>query len=67
MREDEEEEERRKKKENDEQKLLIDEREVEMIKGKYLGTLKDQRKPIKTGDKFKQVFVFEWDAAEDTS
>jgi hypothetical protein len=35
-----------------------------------LGTIKEQkRKTVKTaGDKFKQVFVFDWDAAkEDTS
>ena len=38
-----------------------------MIKGKYLGTLKDKKKIIKPSDKFKQVFNFDWDAAEDTS
>ena len=38
-----------------------------MIKGKYLGTIKEQRKLIKPSDKFKQVFVFDWNAEEDTS
>ena len=40
-----------------------------MIKGKYLGTIKDDKKrQIRTGgDKFKQVFLFDWDANEDTS
>lgn len=51
----------------DEKKFLIEEREVEMIKDKYYGIAKEKRKVIKPGDKFKQVFVFEWDASEDTS
>ena len=39
-----------------------------MIKGRYLGTIKDEKKrSLKPGDKFKQVFVFDWDANEDTS
>ncbi|CDW80241.1 dead-box atp-dependent rna helicase 21-like [Stylonychia lemnae] len=48
-------------------KLFIDEREIEMIKGKYLGTIKEKKRVIKPSDKFKQVFHFEWDASEDTS
>jgi ATP-dependent RNA helicase DDX23/PRP28 len=46
---------------------LIDEKEVELIKGKYLGTIKEKKKQIKQSDKFKQVFHFGWDASEDTS
>ena len=51
----------------DREKCLIDEKEVELIKGKYLGTIKDKRRVIKPSDKFRQVFEFEWDASEDTS
>lgn len=40
-----------------------------MIKGKYMGIIKDTKKrPMRAaGDKFKQVFLFDWDANEDTS
>ena len=39
-----------------------------MIKSSYFGTKKDERKKIiRSGDKFKQVFLFDWDAKEDTS
>jgi ATP-dependent RNA helicase DDX23/PRP28 len=38
-----------------------------MIKGKYYGAVKEKKKILRPGDKFKQVFVFDWDAREDTS
>lgn len=38
-----------------------------MIKGKYLGLIKEKKKIIKPSDKFKQVFNFDWDPTEDTS
>lgn len=41
---------------------------MELIKDKYLGTVKENKKKvIKHGDKYKQVFLFDWDAKEDTS
>ncbi len=40
---------------------------MELIKGRYLGTIKEKKKMIKPSDKFKQVFLFDWDASEDTS
>lgn len=46
---------------------MINEKEVESIKGSYLGTVKEKKKVIKQSDKFKQVFHFDWDASEDTS
>jgi ATP-dependent RNA helicase DDX23/PRP28 len=48
--------------------FLIDKKEVQMIKEKYLGLNKDiKKKPIRTGDKFRQVFTEDWDANDDTS
>jgi ATP-dependent RNA helicase DDX23/PRP28 len=47
--------------------LLIDQKEVEVIKGRYMGTISDKKKVVRPGDKFKQVFLFDWDASEDTS
>ena len=38
-----------------------------MIKETYYGAQKDKKKLPRSGDKFKQVFLFEWDAKEDTS
>ena len=38
-----------------------------MIKGQFYGTTKEKKRIIKAGDKFKQVFMFEWDTKEDTS
>jgi len=47
---------------------IMGELEIQMIKGKYLGTIKDKKKQlIKPSDKFKQVFLFDWDESEDTS
>lgn len=48
-------------------KYLIDQKEVEIIKAKHLGLIKEKKKMIKPSDKFKQVFLFDWDASEDTS
>lgn len=42
-----------------------------MIKGQYIngqGSNNSKKKVVKHGaDKFKQVFLFDWDASEDTS
>lgn len=65
---DKEDEEKEAVKEDGDKKFLIDEKEIEQIKDKYLGVVKEKQKPIvKQGDKFKQVFNFEWDNKEDTS
>eukprot|EP00347_Sterkiella_histriomuscorum_P020962 403335789 len=50
-----------------EKKYLIEDREVDQIKGQYLGIIKEKKRVIKPSDKFKQVFHFAWDASEDTS
>jgi ATP-dependent RNA helicase DDX23/PRP28 len=47
--------------------MLINEKEVEMIKGQYMGMIKEKKRVIRHGDKFKQVFMMDWDASEDTS
>jgi ATP-dependent RNA helicase DDX23/PRP28 len=56
--------------EDSQNKFKMQEKEVEMIKGQYINgnTIINKKKVIKHGaDKFKQVFMFDWDATEDTS
>jgi ATP-dependent RNA helicase DDX23/PRP28 len=52
---------------NEEPLENIKEEEVQAIKSKYLGLKKEKRRLIKPSEKFKTVFNFEWNNAEDTS
>jgi ATP-dependent RNA helicase DDX23/PRP28 len=53
------------KAQSNEQEVLITDKEMQGIKGRYLGEGKKKKKVIKMSDKFR--FAFDWELAEDTS
>ncbi|GLD96718.1 hypothetical protein PINS_up005401 [Pythium insidiosum] len=46
---------------------LIDDREKQAIKDKYLGKKVQKKKVVKASEKFAKIFQFDWEAGEDTS
>ncbi|SBT71691.1 ATP-dependent RNA helicase DDX23, putative [Plasmodium malariae] len=50
-----------------EKEETLKEKELEIIKQQYLGLNKKKKKMQKPSEKFRNIFNFEWDQAEDTS
>ena len=46
---------------------MLQKEEIEVIKSSHLGLHKPKKLVHRSGDKFRQVFKEDWDAAEDTS